>query len=127
MIDSQLGFFLSDRLINWFTNARVRLWKPMVEEMHALERKTQCAKVPDAPQITSALADQQISVHSQSSQREFQICSATGQDSWCKHNRIEALPGVEQSKDRNNLAYLVTLCRTARLLMLVEATDRRTC
>uniref|UniRef100_A0A7C9EQ46 Uncharacterized protein n=1 Tax=Opuntia streptacantha TaxID=393608 RepID=A0A7C9EQ46_OPUST len=72
----------------------------MVEEMHALERKTQCAKVPDALQITSALADQQISVHSQSSQREFQICSATGQDSRCKHSRIEALPGVEQSKEQ---------------------------
>jgi len=72
----------------------------MVEEMHALERKTQCAKVPDAPRITIALADQQISVQSQPSQREFQICSATGQDSQCKRSRIEVLPGVEQSKEQ---------------------------
>lgn len=85
---------------NWFTNARVRLWKPMVEEMHALERKAQCSKAPDTPQFTNSLADQPISVHSQPSQREFQIHSAAGQDSQCKRSRIELLPRVEQSKEQ---------------------------
>lgn len=29
---------------NWFINARVRVWKPMVEEIHTLETKTTSAK-----------------------------------------------------------------------------------
>lgn len=33
---------------NWFINARVRLWKPMVEEIHALETKRLAEVNPNA-------------------------------------------------------------------------------
>lgn len=33
----RLNTSLSAQVSNWFINARVRLWKPMVEEVHSLE------------------------------------------------------------------------------------------
>ncbi|XP_021732364.1 BEL1-like homeodomain protein 9 [Chenopodium quinoa] len=87
---------------NWFTNARVRLWKPMVEEMHAFERKTQCSKAEDTPKFFSLVTDQQTSLQPQLSEKDFQITySHRDQDnSHCKRSKIEAFPRAEQGKEQ---------------------------
>lgn len=86
---------------NWFTNARVRLWKPMVEEMHALERKTQCSRAEDTQKFINLSTDHQASLQSQLSEKDFQITySHRDQDSsQTKRSRIEAYPRTDQSKE----------------------------
>lgn len=72
---------------NWFTNARVRLWKPMVEEMHALERKTHYSKAANAS------TDYHFSVvHPHLSQKDLQMYMDKDHESHCKRTRIEELP-----------------------------------
>ncbi|XP_057979085.1 BEL1-like homeodomain protein 9 [Malania oleifera] len=57
MLAQQTGL-LKTQVSNWFINARVRLWRPMVEEMHMLEERQ--AQLPSEAenQITSFPADQ---------------------------------------------------------------------
>ncbi|KAL2332020.1 hypothetical protein Fmac_019601 [Flemingia macrophylla] len=43
MLASQTGLS-RNQVSNWFINARVRVWKPMVEEIHMLETKGTCSK-----------------------------------------------------------------------------------
>ncbi|KNA16868.1 hypothetical protein SOVF_085250 [Spinacia oleracea] len=87
---------------NWFTNARVRLWKPMVEEMHALERKTQCSKAEDTERIVNLSNDHQTSLHSQLSEKDFQTTYSHREEdnSQCKRSRIEAFARAEQGKEQ---------------------------
>ncbi|KAK4791938.1 hypothetical protein SAY86_022373 [Trapa natans] len=47
MLATQTGLS-RNQVSNWFINARVRLWKPMVEEIHALETKRLAEGNPNA-------------------------------------------------------------------------------
>jgi hypothetical protein len=95
---------------NWFTNARVRLWKPMVEEMHALEKKTQCSKAAeDSQNFFDLSSNQQMSLHAQLPEKDFQISYShrENQDnttSQCKRSRIEAFPSrIDHGKQEFSL------------------------
>ncbi|XP_057523085.1 BEL1-like homeodomain protein 9 [Amaranthus tricolor] len=95
---------------NWFTNARVRLWKPMVEEMHALEKKTQCSKAAeDSQNFFDLSSNQQMSLHPQLPEKDFQITYSHREDqdnttSQCKRSRIEAFPSrMEHGKQEFSL------------------------
>ncbi|RRT76871.1 hypothetical protein B296_00027024 [Ensete ventricosum] len=48
--------FLHPLVSNWFINARVRIWKPMVEEMYSEEMKELDAKSDQNPNPNSALS-----------------------------------------------------------------------
>lgn len=49
MLAKQTGL-TRNQVSNWFINARVRLWKPMVEEIHNLEMKIHKRSAPDKGQ-----------------------------------------------------------------------------
>jgi hypothetical protein len=51
---------LDEQVSNWFINARVRLWKPMVEEIHNLEMRQQLQKNTSAVDKTQLGMQQQI-------------------------------------------------------------------
>ncbi|KMT02781.1 hypothetical protein BVRB_8g193660 [Beta vulgaris subsp. vulgaris] len=99
---------------NWFTNARVRLWKPMVEEMHALERKSQCSKAADTRKFITLSTDHnhQTSLHPLLSEKDFQISYSQHKDqdnnnnSQYKRSRIEAFPVAEQGKEEQHFGML---------------------
>ncbi|KAL2940460.1 BEL1-like homeodomain protein 9 [Bienertia sinuspersici] len=96
---------------NWFTNARVRLWKPMVEEMHALERKTECSKASstDTQKFINLSTDHQTSQHPDLSEKDFQMMYSNSRDqdnnSQCKRSRIEGVPRLEQGKEQFGMLY----------------------
>lgn len=46
-----------DQVSNWFINARVRLWKPMVEEIHTLETRRGQKALPKEEQPANRLND----------------------------------------------------------------------
>ncbi|KAK9700078.1 hypothetical protein RND81_08G216000 [Saponaria officinalis] len=91
---------------NWFTNARVRLWKPMVEEIHTLERKAQCSKsaATNTQQLINLSSDNHSSIHPQLTEKDFEIVSShRNHESHSKRTRTETDPRAEQSKERFSL------------------------
>ncbi|KAL9231391.1 hypothetical protein vseg_006625 [Gypsophila vaccaria] len=89
---------------NWFTNARVRLWKPMVEEIHTLERKTQSSKAPNTPQLINLSSDNHGSLHPQLTEKDFEIVNHhRNRESHSKRTRIETDPRTDQSKEQFSL------------------------
>ncbi|KAL4324698.1 hypothetical protein GQ457_11G007300 [Hibiscus cannabinus] len=62
MLAKQTGLSRS-QVSNWFINARVRLWKPMVEEIHMLETK-QAQKASQKDRNANKLGDHLSSVNS---------------------------------------------------------------
>ncbi|KAL8171551.1 hypothetical protein V2J09_023355 [Rumex salicifolius] len=58
---------------NWFTNARVRLWKPMVEEIHTLEKQRQFPSETDQRKLANVFADHFSSVNPHPSEKEAPI------------------------------------------------------
>uniref|UniRef100_A0A6V7QUM0 Homeobox domain-containing protein n=1 Tax=Ananas comosus var. bracteatus TaxID=296719 RepID=A0A6V7QUM0_ANACO len=54
MLAKQTALFSISQVSNWFINARVRLWKPMVEEIHNLEMR-QSQKLPSADNDQSGI------------------------------------------------------------------------
>ncbi|KAJ4773628.1 hypothetical protein LUZ62_036306 [Rhynchospora pubera] len=66
MLASQTGLS-RNQVSNWFINARVRLWKPMVEEIHMLETKGKNGLGSDH-NSTSNLPDSKTSVPSRARQ-----------------------------------------------------------
>ncbi|XP_071734883.1 uncharacterized protein [Rutidosis leptorrhynchoides] len=50
MLSTQTGL-TRNQVSNWFINARVRIWKPMVEEIHTLETKGMAEPNPNNPQL----------------------------------------------------------------------------
>lgn len=68
MLAKQTGLSRS-QVSNWFINARVRLWKPMVEEIHTLEtRQTQKASSQRSEQLTNRQNEHLPSANSFSSE-----------------------------------------------------------
>ncbi|KAH9601999.1 hypothetical protein KSS87_014008 [Heliosperma pusillum] len=89
---------------NWFTNARVRLWKPMVEEMHALERKTQCSKSTDTSKFINLSSDNHNMVHPHLSERDLETMNhRRDHEGQCKRTRIEENARAEQNKEQFGL------------------------
>lgn len=80
---------------NWFTNARVRLWKPMVEEMHALERKAQCSRAVDTQKLMSMSTDHHLSMPPQPCHSYVY----RDEDNNCKRSRVDPFPIGEVSKE----------------------------
>ncbi|NP_001168681.1 BEL1-like homeodomain protein 9 [Zea mays] len=68
MLAKQTGL-TRNQVSNWFINARVRLWKPMVEEIHNLEMRQQLQKNTSAVDKTQ-LGMQQLIQHSSANSRQ---------------------------------------------------------
>ncbi|XP_078446977.1 BEL1-like homeodomain protein 8 [Wolffia australiana] len=79
MLAKQTGLS-RNQVSNWFINARVRLWKPMVEEIHSLEQQHDRRKGPQA----DAAAEKQPELLSSSGERQ-----AAPPGSPCKRTREE--------------------------------------
>ena len=67
MLVSTFGYV---QVSNWFINSRVRLWKPMVEEIHSLE--TQQAPMLSVSDATSRNT-RMLSLHSSSSENPLHL------------------------------------------------------
>ncbi|CAN1135112.1 BEL1-like homeodomain protein 8 [Linum perenne] len=80
MLAKQTGLSRS-QVSNWFINARVRLWKPMVEEIHMLEtRQNAAADRTDKPIIKATTTHHQSAPHSNNwstSSQDVQISKRT--------------------------------------------------
>lgn len=80
--------FLLMQVSNWFINARVRLWKPMVEEIHALETKRLAEANPhsapngETSSMVSSRSQREAMEHqaSSSSRLEHHMASAAAED-----------------------------------------------
>ncbi|KAE8684792.1 BEL1-like homeodomain protein 9 [Hibiscus syriacus] len=101
MLAKQTGLSRS-QVSNWFINARVRLWKPMVEEIHMLETK-QAQKASQKDRNTNrssdhlSLANTLVSEHPATS-------TQTVQDAPLKQTRSE-LTDIPMGSEPLNLPY----------------------
>ncbi|GMH15376.1 hypothetical protein Nepgr_017217 [Nepenthes gracilis] len=90
-----------NQVSNWFTNARVRLWKPMVEEIHTLEKRGQLSsEVENNRGFINILADD-LSANHQPSEEDTQLMpiqEAEGDQR--KRSRIRFSQVPEQSKEQ---------------------------
>ncbi|KAJ6799692.1 BEL1-like homeodomain protein 9 [Iris pallida] len=80
MLAKQTGL-MRNQVSNWFINARVRLWKPMVEEVHSLEfgQQNNITDADDSPNVSdkyaklppasTATASNELPLKNQSSKR----------------------------------------------------------
>ncbi|XP_047972079.1 BEL1-like homeodomain protein 1 [Salvia hispanica] len=78
MLAKQAGLTRS-QVSNWFINARVRLWKPMVEEMYAEEMKAQ-QQTPKIEHENEGLVDENISSNANNS-AGFSLIGSSEMDS----------------------------------------------
>ncbi|GKV05910.1 hypothetical protein SLEP1_g17859 [Rubroshorea leprosula] len=103
MLAKQTGLSRS-QVSNWFINARVRLWKPMVEEIHMLEtRQAQKASQKEDQNANKSSDDHLSSVNSLASQHPSTSTQRT-QDTPSKRTRSE-LPDIPTGSGPSNLSY----------------------
>ncbi|KAG6386237.1 hypothetical protein SASPL_155129 [Salvia splendens] len=81
MLAQQAGLTRS-QVSNWFINARVRLWKPMVEEMYAEEMKAQ-QQTPKSEHENEGLVDENASLTANNSNNNagFSLIGSSEMDS----------------------------------------------
>ncbi|XWS59879.1 hypothetical protein CRYUN_Cryun08bG0159600 [Craigia yunnanensis] len=87
---------------NWFINARVRLWKPMVEEIHMLETR-QAQKASQKDRSANKSRDHFSSVNSLASENPSTSTQRV-QDTPSKFTRSE-LPDIPVGSEQLNLSY----------------------
>ncbi|KAK8651172.1 hypothetical protein V6N13_140784 [Hibiscus sabdariffa] len=101
MLAKQTGLSRS-QVSNWFINARVRLWKPMVEEIHTLETR-QDQKASQKDQNANKLTDHLSSANSLGSEHPA-LSTQTVQDTPSKRTRSE-LTDIPMGSVPLNLPY----------------------
>ncbi|KAK5836678.1 BEL1-like homeodomain protein 9 [Gossypium arboreum] len=101
MLAKQTGLSRS-QVSNWFINARVRLWKPMVEEIHMLEQAQKNsqkeARNPNKPSDHLSSAN---SIAPENPSTSFQ----RAQDTPSKRTRSEPLSDIPLGSEPHNLTY----------------------
>ncbi|KAJ7961355.1 BEL1-like homeodomain protein 9 [Quillaja saponaria] len=103
MLAKQTGLSRS-QVSNWFINARVRLWKPMVEEIHSLETRQGQKNSPRGEQNINRSGDHLPSANSLVSENPSTSIDRV-QDAPFKRTRNE-LPGIhDRTQQPMNLAY----------------------
>ncbi|KAG0451991.1 hypothetical protein HPP92_025924 [Vanilla planifolia] len=103
MLAKQTGL-TRNQVSNWFINARVRLWKPMVEEMYTEEMKELGQSKPEEKSCNSEANEDSASKSSSQSKREQASTLTSKQD-----NQIDSMPspirfpaqkyGIAQTQD----------------------------
>ncbi|KAJ7950245.1 BEL1-like homeodomain protein 9 [Quillaja saponaria] len=103
MLAKQTGLSRS-QVSNWFINARVRLWKPMVEEIHTLETRQAQNNSPREEHNISRSGDHLPSANSLVSENPS-TSTIRVQDAPCKRTRNELSDIHVRSQDPLNLPY----------------------
>ncbi|XVE76450.1 hypothetical protein DITRI_Ditri12bG0173700 [Diplodiscus trichospermus] len=101
MLAKQTGLSRS-QVSNWFINARVRLWKPMVEEIHMLETRQAQKASQKEDKIANKTSDHLSSANSLAS--ENPSSTQRVQDTPSKRTRSE-LPDIPVGSEPLNLSY----------------------
>ncbi|GKV10063.1 hypothetical protein SLEP1_g21482 [Rubroshorea leprosula] len=102
MLAKQTGLSRS-QVSNWFINARVRLWKPMVEEIHMLETRQAQKTSQKEDQNANKSSDHLTSVNSFTSENPSTSTHRV-QDTPSKRTRSE-LPDIPTGSEPLNLSY----------------------
>lgn len=101
MLAKQTGLSRS-QVSNWFINARVRLWKPMVEEIHMLEQaQKNSQKEARNPNKSSDHLSSANSIAPENPSTSFQ----RAQDTPSKRTRSEPLSDIPLGSEPHNLTY----------------------
>ncbi|GAB4831853.1 hypothetical protein Ancab_005868 [Ancistrocladus abbreviatus] len=88
-----------NQVSNWFTNARVRLWKPMVEEIHTLEKRAQFSSV-DNERFANMLANRYCLNYQPSQGDSQRMCVPKVQEDQSKFGRIRFCQEAEQNGEQ---------------------------
>ncbi|XP_042509807.1 BEL1-like homeodomain protein 9 [Macadamia integrifolia] len=106
MLAKQTGLSRS-QVSNWFINARVRLWKPMVEEIHMLEtRQAQKASETEDQNSNKAVDHQPPSSNPLPSNKTLQTTATqNSQNPPTKRSRSELPIAPNQNDQLNNFQY----------------------
>ncbi|GAB2288560.1 hypothetical protein Dimus_022890 [Dionaea muscipula] len=95
-----------NQVSNWFTNARVRLWKPMVEEIHTLEKRSELpTKVENRGGFSNMLANHYYSANPCRPKEGSQVVQIQSipkvQDDDQPRLTISGVPQAEQNKEQS--------------------------
>ncbi|OMO66461.1 hypothetical protein CCACVL1_21151 [Corchorus capsularis] len=105
MLAKQTGLSRS-QVSNWFINARVRLWKPMVEEIHMLEtRQAQKASQKEDRNGNKSTNDHLSSANSLASENPSTSTQRGVQDTPSKRTRSELPDNIPMGSEPLNLSY----------------------
>ncbi|XWS55614.1 hypothetical protein CRYUN_Cryun09bG0015800 [Craigia yunnanensis] len=102
MLAKQTGLSRS-QVSNWFINARVRLWKPMVEEIHMLETR-QAQKVLQKDRNANKSSDHLSSANSRASDNPSTSTQRV-QDTPSSRSTRSELPDIPLGSEPLNLSY----------------------
>ncbi|XP_038721172.1 BEL1-like homeodomain protein 9 [Tripterygium wilfordii] len=105
MLAKQTGLSRS-QVSNWFINARVRLWKPMVEEIHMLEMRQAQKALPREDRNANRSSDNNIaSSNSLVSENPSTSTQRFHDNPPSKHGRNDFAPPPVESEEALNLSY----------------------
>ncbi|KAF8395176.1 hypothetical protein HHK36_019118 [Tetracentron sinense] len=105
MLAKQTGLSRS-QVSNWFINARVRVWKPMVEEIHMLETRQSKKASEVENQNSNRLSDHLPSANPHPSEKQSQTTlTQMTQDPPPKRSRNELLCKPDRSDKPMNFSY----------------------
>ncbi|KAK7257690.1 hypothetical protein RIF29_31843 [Crotalaria pallida] len=102
MLANQTGLS-RNQVSNWFINARVRVWKPMVEEIHMLETKDATTVAANQNQNNSNKNEGTSCASEGSSSRKFEEKGLNEEEQWNQEKRSRLECGMTSSMDHGTL------------------------